>query len=386
MTDEIWNVEVLLSAAQEQTGLSDFGEPPFKDGLEVLAESVNNEAENLKAKPEMLEFERQEVIDRLCQRLKLIEDRKQNPAIASKKIVKPLFVIGLPRTGTTHTHHLLSLDPANRYTSFWELLRPSPPPEAVSYYNDPRIAEVNEVLHSAGLTEENLGPMHAFSSTNPEECQYIFEYAFRSQNQSAKIQKPLFSTWLAQADMVPAYQLHRMFLQHLQWRCPGERWILKSPQIITDIKALLEVYPDAVFVVTHRDPKTMFPSLLSICNALHDLYHDGLDRSLETRKWLDILPRATRELVAISRDHRYRDQFVHVTFSELTSDPVTVVEKIYDHIGAPFTAETAQFIEQHMTANPRYKLGKHRYNLEEFGLTEAIIEEEFSDYIAAFNF
>ena len=282
-------------------------------------------------------------------------------------------------------HHLMSLDPANRTPALWEILRPSPPPVAATRNNDPRIAEVEASLLAAGLSDDTFANMHIFSARNPEECNYILEYAFRSQNQAAKIQKPIFMKWLQQADMVPGFEYHKMLLQHLQWRCPGERWVLKSPQLMCHLKALLEIYPDATLVVTHRNPKKALPSILSLCHTVQSIYHTDLDSQIEIDKCLTLQPRAVREMMALYHDPACRDRFVHVRFSDLARDSAACIKSVYEHADIAFTPDIERRIDQHMRENPRHKHGEHRYGLSDFGLNEAIIEDHFGDYIAEFE-
>ena len=266
--------EALREEAVTRTGFDDFGSADFVEGLACLIESLEHEARlhtigRVTAKAQ--------IVDALSVRLELVAHRKAHPEVDSERIERPLFVVGLPRTGTTLLHELLALDPTSRSPAMWELSRPCPPPEPDTYTCDPRIAPLEQHLARLRRLVPTLDAIHRMRATLPHECLAAMAPSFWSYQYPFNFHVPGYLQWCEQADAAPAYRFHHSFLQHLQSRFRRERWVLKSPAHLGQLDALLAMYPDARIIQTHRDPVEVIPSVSSLHHVMQ-----GFDRPVVT--------------------------------------------------------------------------------------------------------
>ena len=367
--------EALLEAARRQTALDDFGDSSFHEPLRRLIESLEAEA---RLNPMGRMATRYDLIRLLVNRLRMQEDRKRNPAIDEEEIRRPIVITGLPRTGTTLVHSLLALDPANRVPLTWETMYPSPPPEAPTYHTDRRIGLVNGQIRWFHRLVKGFNRIHPVDARLPEECLVIFSHSLLSYQFETTHRLPSYLGWLEEQDLRPAYEVHRQILQQLQWRCPGERWVLKAPAHMFDFGAMFSTYPDACVVMTHRDPIEVAASNASLTAALRSAFSDGIDP-------LEVGPECSRRWAeALGRAIRFRDQggapaerFLDLRYIDLTADPLGAVRKVYAHFDLPFPEGLAERIGVFLRRNPKDRFGKHRYTLEQFGMT---LEEETARY------
>ncbi|UCF67366.1 MAG: sulfotransferase, partial [Acidobacteriota bacterium] len=251
----------LFATARARAELEDFDEDGFREPLRVLLHSLAGEA-NLH--PFGLLYARQLILRCLVNRLRLTEHWKRAPEILHEEVRAPLFVLGLPRTGTTLLLNLLASDPANRWLAFWEAHEPSPPPERASYQTDPRRRRARREVRTLDYLVPGLIAMHEISAEGPEECFALLANSFAGIQFSWMFDVPAFNEWLSAHDARSAYAYHRKQLQLLQWHCPGERWVLKSPGHLWTIDALVATFPDARIVQLHRDPLKVVPSACSL--------------------------------------------------------------------------------------------------------------------------
>jgi sulfotransferase family protein len=373
-----FDAEALLRRARAQTGLDDFGGDDFRDPLHRLLHAYETEA-GLTAIGRLAAW--RDTMSLLANRLRLVEDRKRHPAIAAETIRRPLFIVGLPRTGSTLLHQLLAQDPDARVPQAWEVMFPSPPPERARSETDPRIRQAEAQLRWLDRMAPDFKTIHPLGARLALECIAILSYSFLSSRFHTTYHVPSYQEWLEQQDLRPAYALHRRFLQHLQWRKPGERWILKAPSHLYGLEALFETYPDAVVVQTHREPLVVLPSVASLTAVLQRVFTDRIDLAeigLEvTRRWANGLERA----MDLRQSGRVPgDRFVDVLYHELLADPIAVVRRIYERFELPITPETERRMQGHLAANPQGKNGVHRYALSTFALDSAELTHRFKAY------
>ena len=365
----------LLGAARRRTGLHDFGTDEFREPLIVLLDSLEREA---RLTPLGRYFARGQIESSLENRLRLRADLSDHPGIAREEIRRPLYVVGLPRTGTTILQNLLALDPANRSLMQWEAARPSPPPERATYETDPRIAAAGKTTRLLDYLAPDARSLHPVGPRMPTECVTLFANSFASLEIPTIHEVPTYLRWCLDADMGPHYGYYRSQLQHLQWRCPGERWLLKSPAHLFWLDVLLDTFPDACIVQTHRDPLQAVGSYCSLAAVLHSIGSDEVDLhaigEAWSAAWAEGLARA-----AAARE-KAPASFFDSHYDEFLTDPPAAVRRIYEHFDLPFPDGFEDRMRRYLDQNPQHSAGVHRYSLDQFGLDPASEGERFEDY------
>lgn len=368
----------LLRAAQRRTKLEDFGGLAFHEPLRRLIESIERESH--------LNFvgrlaAREDLIRLLINRLKLQRDRTLHPEIARERIRRPLVITGLPRTGSTLLHGLLAQDPAHRVARTWETMYPSPPPQRATYDNDVRTDLASRQLAWFHRLSPEFQKIHPVGARLPEECVIMLSHSLLSFQFSTSYYVPSYQTWLDQQDLTDAYRCHYGFLQQLQWRCPGERWVLKAPSHLPGLAALATVYPDACVVMTHREPMEVVASVASLHAVLRRTFSDAVDP-------YSVGPEVSGLLAGdIERGMRARDsgclpagQFIDVHYEELVGDPLAAVAKIYAGFDLPLSGDTVNRMQRYLARNSQKRYGTHEYSLKEFGLDDAIELRRYEQY------
>lgn len=375
--------EGLIDQARRETGLHDLGDPSFRDPLRRLLESMDSDA---RLNPLGRLASRYDVLRLLSNRLKVEEDRKRHPEIAGEEVRRPLIITGLPRTGTTLLFNLLALDSGNRALLTWESMHPSPPPETASRRDDPRIRLAGRQIRWFHRMVKDFDRIHPVGSRLPVECLIVQSHSFLTYQFETTHRMPRYLDWLKGQSLLPAYRLHRRFLQHLQWRCPGERWVLKAPAHMFDLKSLFTVYPDACVVMTHRDPVDVAASNASLTATLRAAFSDEVDP-------FEVGPECSlRWAEAIGRAMTSRDQgcaapgrFFDLPYRDLVADPPAAARAVYAHFQIPFPPDLDDRLEAFRRQNPKDRFGAHRYTLEEFGLDRGEEERRYAAYRARFG-
>lgn len=367
------DVNALEAAAVEATGLVDFGDPSYREGLEVYVASLNDEARLNEVGALALEAN---LVGNLRNRLRVVDWRTTHPEVASEAVTTPLFVIGLPRTGTTLLSALLAEDPRRRALRRWESGDPVPPPEAATFDTDPRI----EQTRVAGQMLDSLNPgfkaIHHEPAEGPTECVTLLGQHFTSLLWETVANVPTYGRWLLAADQRAAYAHHHDVLQLLQSRAPG-RWSLKSPHHGLALDALLAQYPDAHLVVTHRDPVPVVGSLCSLARSLSGTFTDADHTAYIAAHWVDV----AEAIVTRTADARARHPgtpFLDVDYANLLAAPLDVVRAIYAFDGMELTSEVEARMRVYLADNVQGKFGRHTYSLDEFGLREDEIRERLA--------
>ncbi len=361
------SVDRLLREARTQTGLDDFGDEDFREPLGQFIESLESEA-NLTPIGRMMA--RGEILQGLTNRLEILDWCRRYPEIERQPITAPIFIIGMPRTGTTILHELLMHDPANRIPLTWETDFPCPPPESATYHDDPRIEKVQSILDRSESLIPDFKRMHRMGAELPQECVRIMTPEFASMAFMITYRVPSYGRWLIENfDWTHTYAAHRRFLQVLQWRCPGERWILKTPAHLWALPALLAEYPDARLIQTHRDPLRILGSITSLGTTLRTMSSRNPDPQAVAEEWsawnanaLDAAVDA-RESGLLSPNN-----VIDIHFAEFVADPIASTRRIYDKFGIYHSTETGRLMRAYLDANPSDKHGAHEYNFADTGL------------------
>ncbi|CAA0108729.1 Uncharacterised protein [Halioglobus japonicus] len=376
-------VEKIIHKAREQTGLSDFGDESFVPALEKLAVSLEREARlSLLGRTAVHGM----LLDNLKLRLSLTEYRKQRPEVGLQEIERPLFVLGLPRTGTTILYELLAQDPAHRAPSTWEVAQPIPPAQRHNFQNDLRIPEVEKNVQKMALLAPGFQAIHAMGAELPQECVALLAPHFISDQFGVSFYIPEYRHWTLEQDMTAAYQWHKKFLQHMQVDYMEQRWVLKTPPHLAYLDTLINQYPDAAIVQTHRAPMEVLASISSLACTLHSAFSDDVDpvatAQAEADYFSEMLRRGMEQRAAmIDEDSRIFD----VQFNDLISDPIKVIENLYDHFGFDFGDRVRGAMQDYLKNRPRDKHGEHHYTLEKFGLSQQQHGPLFADYCRHFG-
>lgn len=372
--------ESMLAAAVRQTGLSDWGDQRFRVALRTLINSLETEA-NLNFFGRYLY---QDMCSRLLSnRLRIQADLNRHPEILEVPIHRPLFITGLPRTGTTLLHNLLAQDPANRWLVYWELLSPSPPPDRLTSETDPRIESAEKMVKQYNSLAPQLASAHALNARGPEECNSLFEHEFISIIFELSAHIPTYVEWMVAQNMVATYQYYRQQLQLLSWKNRGDRLLLKAPAHLFSLDALLTVFPDACIVQTHRNPLKVLPSICSLSAIARGIYTDRVDLKVVGEHWTNRLANAFEHAIKV-RDAD-PNRFFDVNYNTLVQDPIGTVRQIYEYFGYNYNQRIEENIKTWISQNPQHKHGVHRYSLEQFGLDSNVVNHRFAGYCERFN-
>ncbi len=374
------SVEVLVETARTSTGLTDLGPDTWQEGLGELVSSLNDEA-RLNEMGELIMGA--QIGMSLANRLRVVAWRAAHPEVSRKPIDAPVFILGLPRTGTTLLSYLLDADADNRSLLRCESFAATPPLDPATMADDPRVATAQAEMDALYAAAPEFKAIHFEAATGPTECVTVLGQDFRSVHFETLANVPSYGAWHEQCDMVPAYRWHRSVLEVLQRSWPG-RWVLKSPCHNLSLDALDEVYPDARFVCTHRDPATVVGSLASLVSVLTGL---GTDHDFDVyigRRWLDLSTAMIDRFLAF-RDGADPDRFVDIDYRALAADPFDTVADLYDRLGWPLTAEARSAMSAYVDANPKGRFGHHDYDLARFELDPAEVAERFATYRRRFD-
>jgi len=297
----------------------------------------------------------------------------------------PVVVTGLPRTGTTLLHNLLAVDPANRVLRFWEALHPIPPDPAAGASREVLVAKAEKWLERLYEMTPAFRSIHALTAEGPEECDALLQNTFASQHFDDMFDAQDYSAWLNSADLSDHYAYYRLQLQTLAGADDGARpWVLKSPSHLAHLGALLANLPEAVVVHCHRDPVEAVPSYASLVMAVRSPNSDEVSPAVVgdqcLRRCLSAMGRALEVRAA-----RHGHGFFDVSYPELVSDPRRVVAALYRHLGRPLERQVESAIGRWVADHPQHRHGRHRYDLDDFGLSAGVIAESFSDYLDRFG-
>jgi hypothetical protein len=374
----------LLAVASEQTGLGDFGDPWFRQPLGVLCDALRTEAQ---LSPAGVVSIWSQLLQLLKNRL-LVEDViRRHPEILDVPIEAPIVIAGLPRTGTTHLHNLISADPAWRSLAYWESLEPvlADAERPAAGEPDPRIERTANALGMVDLFMPHFKRMHEMTVDHVHEEIQLLAVAGSTMLFETMAPMPSWRDWYTTNDQTPAYDYLRRILQVLSWqRGSGKRWVLKSPQHLEQLPVVRAVFPDATYVVTHRDPVAVTASLVMMMSYTLRMVRDEVDVPAVGHYWADraedLLGGALRD-----RDALPEDQTVDVVFHEFMADDIAAVRRIYEVAGQAFTPDVQSAMDGFMADHPRGKFGRVQYFFDEFGLDPDVLRANFAAYIDRFG-
>lgn len=376
-----FDADELEDGARAATGLDDFGSPYYREGLERIVDALNTLAD-LNDIGRVIQHAT--ISNALIQRLKIEDTYGRHPEIEDEVVHGPVFVIGLPRTGTTALSQLVAADPQFRSLRMWESQAPTPPPEAATQHTDPRIAQAEAGLKMLDDMFPLMKTLYNSEPTAPTECQDLMGMSFRTFHFDGAVRAPEYLAWLMDCDMRGTYTFHRRVLQLLQWHCPPTLWHLKTPVHMFALDALVEAYPDAKFLWSHRDPAKVMGSVCSLIQYVRSWSSDRNDANELGAEQVDSWVEAVRRAM----DFRSRvgdDRFADVSFTDLQTDPVHTLRTGYEALGLSFTDATMASVERWAEGHRPGSRGAHDYELADYGLTPEGVRERFADYLATYD-
>jgi hypothetical protein len=383
---ERFQPDLLVEQACEQAGSDDFGDDDsWREGLALLCDGLVTEA---RLNDLGVEIALLDLVRPMVSRLQITKWRSENPDVAAHPISRPIFIVGQPRTGTTILFDLLAQDPELRPPLTWEVDNPHPLPRLETYDTDPRIAASQASIEMSEQIVPGLLAFHPMGALLGQECVRITAGQFCSMIFSVQYRLPTYYRWLLyDADYQPVYRYHRKFLQHLQSGVPGGScsWLLKSPAHLWQLDALVEEYPDALIVQTHRDPLNVISSISALTHHLRRLASD--DSSI-----IDCAGQSCEEIVVgLERGMKLREspalagkQIIDVQFADFIRDPFATIRALYAELGRELSPVAEKNMRAHLAAHPGDGGGR-RYTWADTGLDAGQVREQVREYQRRFG-
>ena len=360
---------------------------PLEVALSRLEDAV---AKEVTLTPVGVERIRRYVDSHLTRLSLLTADRNQHPEIASVQVASPIVITGAPRSGTTFLHSLMAQDPQHRAPLAWELEFPSPPPESDRLFDDPRVAQWERLqsgpnaTHTHNLRDSDARKKHLIGALLPEECGRMLGTMLRNPTGPWSLARVTdFYDWVVNSQMREAYRVHKKWLQHLQWKSPRDSWLPKYPQHILALDHLTAAYPDVRIIQTHRTPEETVSSLASLIQTLRAGAFTREDPNALGQEMLNL------QANSMQRSREYRalpgaKAIIDVSYRELLHDPMATVAKVYDRLQINLSVSAESKMNSFLLENPQGKLGVHRHNLEEYGLTQSEVRDRMRFYLDSF--
>lgn len=374
------DADQLIEAARQKTGLERFDSESFREGLDILLNDANKNTMHERGVQRFADS----VVEVLSNRLKVTDYLDRRPELLERPIEKPVFVFGVPRTGTTLLSNLLAADPARRSPLTWEIDDPVPPPTSETLFTDPRAVERLKIEKELLEAAPEMGKYYRSSAIYPNECVYFMAHDFKTLMLESRGKLPNYRDWLlTQTDMTSAYEYHKKFLQVLQADAPGT-WNLKMPSHSLWLETLLKVYPDARLIWTHRDPLTATGSFCSLISLAHMGFVGQADKTW-IKENCTYQARLHADRIMDFRDKFGEDRVIDVHYADLMRRPLDTMRQLYAELGDDFSDDAEQGMQRWIEDNPRDKFGKHEYKLAEFDLTPKDVEALFERYLSRYD-
>ena len=370
------DAEILIDKALKRAGRAKFSDPSFIGPLNVLLKAYAEEADLSFFGRHATRFDLERCLTNLL-RLDMAEE--QNPTVLARRIRKPVFITGMPRSASSFLHMLMSLDPGNAVPRSWQLMYPYPVPPHIPSL-DLRRTRAKLGLRLFHWMAPGLERLHHVSADAPQECTDITAQVFQSIRFENTHRVPSYQAWIDRHGHHQAFRFHRRFLQHLDAQAPDRRWILKSPDHVFALDAIRAVYPDAVIVFLHRDPLSVVSSCAKLAESLRRPFTNRLDPLEVGRQVSARLVQATDNMVDAAG--RMPD-ILHLHYREVVADPMAAIRKLYRYCGF----DLGEIARQRMGAflNRQRPLSARRYDFAEFGLDPGALRESFARYVQYFT-
>lgn len=370
----------IVEASRKKAGLTDMGADTYRPFLERICQACASAPVTPLARFVMQSIFQTSAVARL----RAQDYVTRHPELEKIPIERPVFIVGFPRTGTTLVQHLLALEPGARGLQFWELLNATPVHDDPISDHKKRLAAAEQMLKFVLLTSPETPVVHDITATTLEECWYLLSHSFAVYNWDLQSGLDHYGDWMVQQDMRVPYREYRRTLQVMAHWQPTGRFVLKCPDHMWFLDSLLDVFPDAAIVWTHRDPVDVIASYCSMVSLTRRLYygyidgdaigahivkrfHEGIERAMEVRR-------------RVGEEH-----FYDINFEDLKTDPVASIEGAFEHFDLNWTSHTEHELRQWLAQPRRDKPGCHSYGPNQWGLDPAAIREQYAGYLDRFD-
>ncbi len=371
----------LRERAQKRTGLEDFGDPPIEPALSILTDSLERHAD-LHALGRFLM--RGHLLGILETRLRLAGIWRAQPHILTTPIEKPIFITGMPRSGSTFLQELLAQDPESRSPRVWEIMYPVPAPDQSPADREWRVRRANINLWWFRRLASGADGVYPVRAVTPHECLAIHSFTLMSEEFIATARVPAYEKFLHETGFQSAYSFQKKFLQHLQSRSPLKQWILKSPDHLYALNDLFSVFPDAMIIQTHRNPIDVLKSSMQLVEVLQGLFGRP-DRERIQEREAGLLAETMERSMRFRDEHpQLADRFLDLNYFEIVSDPLRIARRIYEHLDRPLTEAAVERMRQFIATRSRYQRRRNP-SLNDLGLDVRTETRRFQNYCRRFG-
>lgn len=380
---QVPNRDVLVARACEQAGLSDFGDTWFFANIDALIPALNTEARLSEAGVASASAM---IVNGLVNRLRHVDLVKRHPEILDEKVEVAAVVVGLPRTGSTMLHRMLASAPGMTGTRWFETQNYAPFPGEARGDPEPRREAARGFLDYMLATIPDLMSIHPMSIDQPDEELIILGQLYSSTMIEGTYHVPGYARWLTENDRIQCYRDLKQILQSLQWQDQsrnGAKWVLKTPGHLLALDAVIEIFPEAKIVMTHRDPVATVPSYCSMEHSLYQMVSDRVDPASVAAFWVPRLAELLDRFMVV-RGQVAGQNFIDVRYADLLGDPIGEGVRVLAAAGVDVTDAVRAGMAEWIEANKREDRAPHKYALEDFGLVRADVEQRFAAYRAAF--
>ena len=374
------DAEILCAEAKRRTGLEDFGDVAIESRLRIILNSIESEAH---LHPVGRFLARMHFRNLLETRLQLWNAFKKLRSLDGIQVERPIFITGMPRSGSTYLHELFVQNEVTRAPLVWEVMFPprnaTPDQREIAY----RTHQAEQCLWWFRQIAPRADSVHPMRATTPHECVAIHSYSLLSQEFATTFRIPTYSTYLNNVDLRPAYAWEKLFLEYLQWGLPTKRWVLKAPDHVFSLDALFSVFPDATIIQMHRNPADVLKSSLDLTEVLHRLFAYRQPRHESILREVQILADGMNRITGFRDSHpELKDRFIDIHYRELVSDPLTILRRLHWQMDLPWTKVTSDRIQAVVGSRGRYSGKRTRADA---GVDAKIIKDHFTAYCSRFG-
>lgn len=365
----------IAAAAARSTGLSDFGGTSHEEGFGILCDDMAASMDLTGVGNYMY---RQMIKSALTARLIAENSFSENPQYRDVEIKRPVFVTGVPRSGTTALHRLLAADPTTQGLELWLADVPMPRPPRDTWDENPIYTGLNQLYAQHHDEDAELAGIHYLDAASVEECWRLLQQQGKSLAFQSLADLPQYAAWLRASNWTDAYQRHRQNLQLIGLHDQDRRWVLKNPSHLAALDAIMEVYPDALIIQTHRDPVVAVASACSLSAHATRGWSTNYVGDTIGRTQLELLSEEFQSFRA-ARTNYPAEQFHDVDYHEFIADPIATVQGIYAAFELDYTEAADEAIRADYDASQSgIRAPKHSYSLSDYGLVEDQVREAFA--------